>query len=115
MPKSKKSDKVEKQEKPAAKSPAKSPAKATAKTAPAKAVGKPAKSSGVEKPATKAKSATKAVKEPVTISNEDIALRAYFLAERRRNFGWPGDEHSDWVDAESQLREEAERKAKGRK
>ncbi len=43
----------------------------------------------------------------VKISREDIALRAYFIAERRHTFGWPGDEASDWVEAERQIRAKA--------
>lgn len=49
-------------------------------------------------------------KPPVTapvISHDDIALRAYFLAERRQKMGWPGDSATDWADAEKQLRAEA--------
>lgn len=42
----------------------------------------------------------------VVISVEEISLRAYFISERRRHHGWPGDEHSDWVEAERQVREE---------
>jgi hypothetical protein len=44
------------------------------------------------------------------ISNEDIALRAYFIAERRQATGGHGDEHGDWVEAERQLRAEAAKK-----
>ena len=39
-------------------------------------------------------------------SNEQIALRAYFIGERRRNLGIPGDETSDWVEAEREILEE---------
>jgi hypothetical protein len=39
-------------------------------------------------------------------SNEQVALRAYFIGERRRNLGIPGDETSDWVEAEREVREE---------
>jgi hypothetical protein len=46
------------------------------------------------------------ISEPV-IHHEDIALRAYFIAERRHQMGWPGDSATDWADAESQLRTEA--------
>jgi hypothetical protein len=45
--------------------------------------------------------------KPVTVSREDIALRAYFIAERRQSMGWPGDETSDWVEAERQICQEA--------
>jgi hypothetical protein len=30
-------------------------------------------------------------------------LRAYFIGERRRSLGIPGDETSDWVAAEREL------------
>lgn len=44
--------------------------------------------------------------EPV-IHHDDIALRAYFISERRQQMGWPGDSATDWTDAEAQLRAEA--------
>jgi len=37
-------------------------------------------------------------------TDEDIALRAYFIAEQRHRTGAPGDETGDWVEAERQLR-----------
>ena len=46
------------------------------------------------------------VKEPV-LAHDDIALRAYFIAERRHKMGWPGDSSTDWSDAVKQLRTEA--------
>jgi len=46
------------------------------------------------------------VAQPV-IPHDDIALRAYFIAERRQQMGWPGDSATDWADAEAQLRAEA--------
>jgi hypothetical protein len=49
-------------------------------------------------------------KAPAEISADDIALRAYYLAEHRRNLRLPGDELGDWVEAERQLRKEAARK-----
>ena len=39
-------------------------------------------------------------------SNEDVALRAYFIAEKRQAAGIHGDTHSDWIEAERQLRKE---------
>lgn len=45
-------------------------------------------------------------KEPV-INHDDIALRAYFIAERRHKMGWSGDSATDWADAMKQLRAEA--------
>jgi len=57
-----------------------------------------------------AKPETKAAK--VTFTTEDISLRAYFIAERRQAMGWPGNETSDWTEAERQLKAEAAKKAK---
>jgi Protein of unknown function (DUF2934) len=42
-------------------------------------------------------------KEPTV---EQIQLRAYFIAERRKALGLHGDATSDWVQAERELREE---------
>ena len=45
------------------------------------------------------------------ISADEIALRAYYIAEHRRSLSLPGDEVEDWVEAERQLRKEAGRKS----
>ena len=37
---------------------------------------------------------------------EQVQLRAYFISERRRKLGLPGDESRDWLTAEQELREE---------
>jgi hypothetical protein len=55
----------------------------------------------------KSKSRKKVVAQP---SVEQVALRAYFIAERRRNLGIPGDETSDWVEAEREILEELKAK-----
>lgn len=48
---------------------------------------------------------TPAAKSTVTIiSQEEISLRAYYIAESRRSRGESGDEISDWLEAERQLR-----------
>ena len=39
-------------------------------------------------------------KEP---TYEQVQLRAYFIGERRKSLGIPGDETSDWVQAELEL------------
>ena len=39
-----------------------------------------------------------------SVTTEDIAVRAYFIGERRRHLGLPGDPQSDWLEAERQLR-----------
>jgi Protein of unknown function (DUF2934) len=52
-------------------------------------------------------SKAKAFKETVTRPTaEQVALRAYFIAERRRTLGMEGDETSDWIAAERELIEE---------
>ena len=64
----------------------------------------------------KAKAPTpRAKKSPY--SQDDIALRAYFISERRQAAGLPGDAHHDWIEAERQLASEAKKtvKAKSRK
>lgn len=43
----------------------------------------------------------------LTIDSELIALRAYFIGERRRETGREGDETTDWLEAEQQLKSEA--------
>jgi hypothetical protein len=52
--------------------------------------------------------------EPVTkpapasvVTDADIALRAYYIGEKRQKLGIPGDSTSDWVQAERQLKAEA--------
>ncbi len=51
--------------------------------------------------------------EPVTkpaaasVTEADVALRAYYIAEKRQKLGIPGDSTSDWVEAERQLKAEA--------
>ena len=46
---------------------------------------------------------SRGTKEP---SYEQIQLRAYFIGERRKSLGIRGDETSDWVQAELELKEE---------
>ena len=99
----------------------------TAKKAPAKAAKKAAKKTPVTKkksaprqPAAARERASAATPARVmtrrtagkseiigmigSVTSEDIALKAYYLAERRRNLGLPGDPQSDWLEAERQLR-----------
>ena len=58
-----------------------------------------------KKPTAKKPAAAKAAlpKKAASYSQNDVALRAYFIAEKRRKLGLPGDAHSDWVEAERQL------------
>ena len=49
------------------------------------------------------KAPSNAVAKKATPSQEQIALRAYFISERRQQLGWEGDHLSDWREAEQQL------------
>ncbi len=62
----------------------------------------------VEKPKRPAVKKAPAPKS-VTISNSDIALRAYYIAEDRSRNGHHGDEAGDWSEAERQLRQEPQK------
>ena len=90
----------------------------TAKTAaPAKRAAKP---SATNQPAAKKKVATRGKTLPTKASGfttDDVALRAYFIAEKRRQHGLPGDEAHDWLEAERQLLAESKspKKARGTK
>jgi len=77
--------------------------KKAAKASPAEVKVKP-ESKAAAKPLKKNKPAVKA------ITTDEIALRAYFIAESRQAVGGHGDEHGDWVEAERQLRAEAGKK-----
>lgn len=71
---------------------------------------KPAPKSPTKASATKPKAApVKKAAAAIVITGEDIALRAYYIAERRQKMGWPGDSTNDWVEAERQLRAEAKK------
>jgi hypothetical protein len=39
-------------------------------------------------------------------TDEEIRIRAYFIAEMRQRMSIPGDAHSDWIEARRQLLEE---------
>lgn len=83
---------------------------ATAEGAGALGKGKALKVPSVQVPETESKL------EDIVIPEHEIALRAYFISERRQRMGWPGDPHSDWIEAENQLKAEALRSLKqGRK
>jgi hypothetical protein len=44
-------------------------------------------------------------------TDDEIRLRAYFIAERRHKLSLPGDSNHDWIEARRQLIEEAQRAA----
>jgi hypothetical protein len=91
--------------------PAKRAVKPAAKAKPSakKAKASPAR----KKPAAKATSKT-APKKPA-YTPDDVALRAYFISEKRRAHGLPGDEHHDWIEAERQLLAESTKSKKAKK
>jgi len=72
----------------------------------AKAATKKTKAAQPKKPS--AKTPAKAAVEP---TDDQIRLRAYFLAERRHKLSLPGDSNHDWIEARRQLIEESERSA----
>lgn len=57
----------------------------------------------VEKPKPATKSPTEATVRRYT---QEIALRAYFIGEKRRTQGLRGDQEQDWLEAERQIIEE---------
>ena len=89
---------------------AKAPAKPATKSpavveAPAAKAAQPVAPAPVAAPAAPKKSAAKpkVAGEGAAVSSNDIALRAYFIAENRRLQGFPGDESQDWLEAERQI------------
>jgi len=48
----------------------------------------------------KSKARKKAMEQ---LNRNQVALHAYFIAEHRRKLGMPGDQLSDWVQAEREL------------
>ena len=65
-----------------------------------------AKKSATASATAKKAAADSSVREP---SDDEIRLRAYFLAERRLQLSLPGDSAHDWIEARRQLIEEAGR------
>lgn len=73
------------------------------------AAAKPAASKPAAKKKAAAPKAPRKTKAPVAaagFTNDDIALRAYFIAEARRHTGEHGTPEGDWHEAERQLRAE---------
>jgi hypothetical protein len=83
------------------------------KTRAAATTAKKKKPAATRKPSTKqatvsdSKSAASGPAEP---TDEEIRLRAYFLAERRHRLSLPGDSNHDWIEARRQLMEEAQKR-----
>ncbi|HEV2840614.1 MAG TPA: hypothetical protein VGW39_04750 [Chthoniobacterales bacterium] len=67
------------------------------------------KTAAASKPSSPKKASREdAVPEP---SDEEIRIRAYFIAERRLQLSLQGDSAHDWIEAKRQLVEEAKRRA----
>ena len=79
------------------------PAKRTAKPAAAPAPVAEKKAAAPKKPAKAVAAPKRAAKKAAAFTTDDVALRAYFIAEKRRQHGLTGDEHQDWIEAERQL------------
>jgi hypothetical protein len=82
-----------------------SKAKPRASSTPAK-TKKTAKKPAVSKLAKETTPAALAAFDP---TDEQIELRAYFIAERRHRLALPGDANSDWLEAKRQLLAETRR------
>lgn len=66
-----------------------------------------------KKPAAKRPAAPRTRKAAYT--QDEIALRAYFISETRQRLGLQGDPDSDWIEAERQLAAEGRPKAGAKK
>lgn len=67
-----------------------------------------ARKKAVKAPASAPKKTTLA---RAAFTQDDIALRAYFISEKRQKAGLPGDTHQDWIEAERQLMAESKKKS----
>ncbi len=103
--------------KPAAKTTARKTAAAPARRAAAplpRAKATPKPKTPQRKPRSKAKDPALPAPLGYLIAEEEISLRAYYLAEERQQHGLPGDSAQDWLTAERQLREEHHARHNGR-
>jgi hypothetical protein len=79
-----------------------SPAERGSRRRPAKPNKSPAKRT-TTKPLTAKNVSTGKASRSTQPTDEDIRLRAYFIAERRHRLALPGDADSDWLEAKRQL------------
>ena len=80
----------------------------TKKTAGAASAKKPA----AKEPAAPKKKPAVPKPKPANYTDDDVALRAYFISEKRQRLGLPGNSHADWIEAIRQLDEESRPKKK---
>ncbi len=71
----------------------------------------PRKSTSARKARTTISPARQAGESESLISEEEIRVRAYFIAEHRMREGRPGSSDNDWLEARRQLQEEAAQRA----
>jgi hypothetical protein len=79
------------------------PTKRAAKPIAEVKIATPAKPAAKKKATAPRKPAAKKSPKAPAVTRDDVALRAYYVSEKRRAAGLPGDEHSDWIEAERQL------------
>ncbi|MBV8352229.1 MAG: hypothetical protein JOZ21_08155 [Verrucomicrobia bacterium] len=70
------------------------------------ALAEPKKTTVRKSPSTRTAKSSVRSKRATEPSYEQVQLRAYFIGERRKSLGIQGDETSDWVQAERELKEE---------
>jgi hypothetical protein len=85
---------------------AKPVAVASKPAAPRKSVATPSKAADAT-PSKKAAPAKSRRAKGARFPESEVALRAYFIAEKRQNAGLPGNPHLDWIEAERQLAAES--------
>jgi hypothetical protein len=85
-------------------SPGSEPTGAAPKPRPKKTAPKKKTARAIKPAASKKKAAPASIQEP---SDEEIRIRAYFIAERRLQLSLAGDSAHDWIEARRQLIEEA--------
>jgi hypothetical protein len=83
--------------------PRKKPRSAVDKPKPKKAAARKT-ATRVSRASSKKPSSPSSLREP---TDDEIRIRAYFLAERRIQLSLPGDSAHDWIEARRQLIEEA--------
>jgi hypothetical protein len=77
----------------------------------AKVPGSKLRKTAVQRKGRANQSAKPSGKQGVSVSEDEIRLRAYFIAERRMREGLPGDSGHDWLEARRQLAAEAKSRA----
>jgi hypothetical protein len=103
--------------KPAKKTAAKNAAPKSVKSAEASETGRqspryyPAQDSPRPQTACGNFSAQELGESEVLISDDEIRIRAYFIAEQRMREGRPGSSDNDWLEARRQLQDEAVQRA----